>query len=66
MIALASTEREVSEFSYIYLVASTGFKFRQLGKDAYMRMKKGDFTNTPKIRKKIKKEILKGYGINAE
>ena len=57
MIALAETNEEVSELTFIYKVASIGFKFKQLGKDAYMRMKKGDFTNTPKTKKKIKKEI---------
>ena len=66
MVALAETEQEAMEYTYIYKVASTGFRFKQLGKDAYKRMKKGDFTNTPKIRKKIEKEIIKGYDINAE
>ena len=63
MIALAETQEEVYVLTYIYKVASVGFKFKQMGKDAYNRMKKGDFTNTPKIRKKTKKENLIGYDI---
>jgi len=70
MVALVETEWEAMEYTYIYKVASIGFKFKQLGKDAHKRMKKGDFTNTPKTRKKIEKEIIKetikGYDINAE
>jgi len=66
LVALVESNYEASELTYIYKVASVGFRAKQLGKDAYRRMKKGDFTNTPKIRKKIKKENIKGYGINAE
>ena len=70
MIALAESESEVIELTYIYKVASEGYRFKQLGKIAHMKMKKGDFTNSPKIRKEIKKKIkkdeLKGYGINAK
>lgn len=51
MVALADTEAEVIELTYIYKIASQGFKFRLMGKDAYMRMKKGDFTNTPNVKK---------------
>lgn len=48
MVALVETEQEAMEYTYIYKVASTGFLSRQLGKDAHRRMKKGDYTNTPK------------------
>ena len=66
MIALAETEYEVIELTYIYKVASAGFKSMQLGKDAYKRMKKGDYTNTPKPKSKPKQEDIKGYDINAK
>lgn len=42
MIAFADTEEEVMELTYIYKIASEGLRFKQLGKDAYKRMKKGD------------------------
>ena len=48
MVALADSEDEVRELTLIYKYASQGYKFRQIGKDAYKRMKKGDFTNTKK------------------
>lgn len=66
MVALAETQDEVYEFTYIYKIASIGYKFRKMGKIAYMRMKKGDFTNTPKPKSKQKQEDIKGYDINAK
>jgi len=66
LVALVSTENEAMEYEYIYKVASVGFRSKQLGKDAYMRMKKGDFSNKPKVKKQKYKENIKGYDINAE
>lgn len=60
MIALADSKDDAMELTYIYKIASTGFLSRQLGKDAHRRMKKGDFTNTPKTSKsKENKQRLK-------
>ena len=68
MVAMVESDKELMEYTYIYKVASVGWKSKQLGKDAYNRMKKGDFTNKPKTKKTKKrfKENIKGYGINAE
>ena len=62
LVALVDTEKEASELSLILKIATVGLKFKMMGKDAHMRMKKGDFTNEPKS----KKENKKGCGINAE
>lgn len=61
MIAHVSTNEEMKELRFIFNVASAGFRSLQLGKDACERMKKGDFTNTPEIKKEIIKKIVKGY-----
>ena len=81
LIASVSSKEDAQEVEYIYKVFFVGIHARKLGRDAYNRMKKGDFTNTPKIKEKIKEKIveqiidkqlketdkhLKGYDINAE
>lgn len=66
LIAFVSSKEDAVEINFIYKVSQIGLRARELGRDAYKRMKKGDFTNTPNIKKKIVKEIVKGYDINAE
>ena len=77
MIAQVRDQEDAVEMTFIYKVASTGWRSRYLGRIACRRMKKGDFTNTPKIPEKVIDEIidnqlkeidkhLKGYDINAE
>ena len=67
LIAFVSSKEDAIEINFIYKVSLIGLRAGKLGRDAYKRMKKGDFTNTPNIKKKItKKKIIKGYDINAE
>jgi hypothetical protein len=74
MVAQVRTKEDAQEMTYIYKIASTGWRSGYLGRIAYKRMKKGDFCNIPKntrkfINKQIDKTIekhLKGYDINAE
>lgn len=69
LVAFVSTKNEAEEIDFIYKVLFIGLRARKLGKEAYDRMKKGDFTKTPikkKIEKEIEKEIVNGYDINAE
>lgn len=66
LVALVDTHAEEKELLYIYKLASIGLRFKNMGKIAYMRMKKGDFTNTPKPKSKQKQEDIKGYDINAK
>lgn len=65
MISLVRNLEEAKEMEFIFKVACAGFRSKQLGRDAYNRMKNGDFTNTPEIKRKIVKNItenrVKGY-----
>lgn len=61
LIAFVSSKEDAKEIEFIYKLAFVGFNARKLGRDAYKRMKKGDFTNTPNIKKKMKKQVVKGY-----
>lgn len=58
LVALVETEKEASELSLIFKIATVRLKFKLMGKDAHMRMKKGDFTNKPKSKKKAKKDMV--------
>ena len=71
LIAFVSSKEDAVEINFIFRVSLIGLRARKLGRDAYKRMKKGDFTNTPNIKKKtakkkIVKDVIKGYDINAE
>ena len=78
MVAQVRTKEDAQEMTLTYKIASAGWRSRYLGRIAYKRMKKGDFTNTPKISDKMVNKIidkefdkiinkhLKGYDINAE
>ena len=75
MVAQVRTKEDAVEMTYIYKIASTGFRCRQLGKDAFERMQKGDYTNKPVQTRRIIKNLkevekieknIKGYDINAE
>ena len=78
LIAQVSSKEDALEINFIYKLFIVGIRARKLGKDAYNRMKKGDFTNIPKISEKVEDKIieqevkkttkkhLKGYDINAE
>jgi hypothetical protein len=64
MIALVMSVEEAKEMEFIYKVSSTGFYYKQKGIDAYNRMKHGDFTNTPIVKKEnkeSKKKNIEGY-----
>lgn len=73
LVALVSSKEDAIAMQYIYKLHIVGNRARELGRDAHKRMKKGDFTNTPKISDKIIEKIIdkeikniKGYDINAE
>ena len=74
LIAFVSSKEDAVEINFIFRVSLISLRARKLGKDAYKRMKKGDFCNIPRKTKKfIDKEIdktiekqIKGYDINAE
>lgn len=61
MIAFVSSREDAKEMNFIYQVSQISLRARKLGRIAYERMKKGDFSNTPNIKKKVKKESIKGY-----
>ena len=73
LIAFVSSKEDAVEINFIFRVFQISLKARELGREGYKRMKKGDFTNIPNIKKKITKKIVKqkvkhvkGYDINAE
>lgn len=73
MIAFVNSKEDAIELNFIYKISLISLRARKLGRDAYKRMKKGDFTNTPKITDKVIEKIIeneikhvKGYDINAE
>lgn len=57
-----SSRTELLDFNLIVRYVIIGYRARELGKQAYERMKKGDFDNTPK-KSNIKKEMknVEGY-----
>lgn len=61
MIAFVSSREDAQEMNFIYQISQISLRARKLGRIAYERMKKGDFSNTPNIKKKVKKESIKGY-----